>query len=333
MSMATARRRWTAACVVVALAALAGGCTTPGEAIIAPNANDQELVRAYRSAIAAAPPDNTRELVNHARSDEGRRYLDWLTGKRPATAAQLDQARWFYQDKVKNLQLSKDWPAPALVTVRRASAAITIDGKGDEAAWAGAATVTMPYPNGHRAVDAAQKATCKLLWDDQFLYALYQVADTNLCNTAIKRDDDVWMGDCIELFITPDKRFGQYWEINVGVNGVLYDCLLAKLRDAWGDYARIDETIEGMKAVVLPRGTVNDESDKDEGYTVELAVPWSQAPGLHRGVKKGDRFWGLIARADRQSNQKPGLPAFFSHLPIQAWFHNIWQHGEFVLEQ
>ena len=61
-----------------------------------------------------------------------------------------------------------------------------------------------------------------------------------------------------------------------GLNGLgtVYD---TKLDKPYRDGGRRDDawTLDGMKLAVHVDGTINDDRDRDRGWTAELAIPWT----------------------------------------------------------
>ncbi|MCX5659984.1 MAG: carbohydrate-binding family 9-like protein [Planctomycetota bacterium] len=303
--------------------------------VVPPTAADAALMADWDKTVAAAAPDKVREVVNHTRSETWAPRLLMLRGSQPATAGQLNEARGYLNGQLRQAHAALDWPTPVTLAAKRAPKPIQITGLGDDQAWASAKAIPILYPAANKGAITQPPATCKLLWDEQFLYAFYDVPDADVQSPYTKRDESVSQADAVELFILPDMHFAQYWEINVSPTGVVYDCLMAKQTDGWGGMARIGENIEGMKVATHVRGTFNKSDDVDQGYTVEIAVPWTQVPGYARpgtGPKAGDHLWTLIGQADRTGVAPNSRLAYRAHLPILGWFHNVWNYSPLVLE-
>src|SRR5579863_6469509 len=64
-------------------------------------------------------------------------------------------------------------PALPRYEVHRATSPITIDGKGDDKAWAAAGKIELIFP-WEAQTGAKQKTIVRLLWDDTNLYVLYE---------------------------------------------------------------------------------------------------------------------------------------------------------------
>jgi hypothetical protein len=300
--------------------------------IVPPTAEDQQLAEQWEKVLATAPTA-ARESINHSREPWQKSMLAQLKGNAPATENQLAIARDYYKNGIKNIDLARDFPLPPNLVIHRAAAPVNIDGKGDESSWQNATALPITYTFANKnAIQSPAPATAKLLWDDNFLYAFFDVKDPNLVSSYTKRDDQVSQGTCVELFVNSSQRWGQYWEFNIAPTGIVFDSFYNKNLNRWGGDARPEEDVQGLKIGTTVRGTLNKTDDVDEGYTVEMAIPWSEIPGMAR-PRAGDHFFLLAGQAVKIPGASDKPPRFLSHLPIMAWFHNIWAYSQATLDQ
>ena len=174
-------------------------------------------------------------------------------------------------------------PIPRM-EVHRASGKIAIDGKLDDAAWKKAAVVEFQFPWDFQ-TGSKQKTVARLLWDDENLYVGYDAEDSDVVAHYDKRDDPTYKDDAVELFIYPGKNRNLYYGLEMNARGTLYDYfyvfpqLLIK---------RFDMT--GVQLATNIRGTLNMTSDKDQGWSLEVAIPWKNFEELSNGraPKPGD---------------------------------------------
>ncbi len=153
--------------------------------------------------------------------------------------------------------------------VKRTSGRMNIDGKLDDLSWKSANTLEFQFPWDQQ-TGAKQKTTVRLLWDDENLYLGYDCEDTDITAVYEKRDDPTYRDDAVELFINPKpSQNGLYYGMEMNARAVLYDylyifptLLLKRL-----DFA-------GVQLSTHLRGTLNVRGDKDEGWTLEVAIPW-----------------------------------------------------------
>ena len=159
------------------------------------------------------------------------------------------------------------------------------------------------------------------MWDEHCLYVGFECEDTDLEAKPAVRDDAVYGDDAVELFISPDIRFRSYWEIVTNINGVVFDSIECKHSTTWGPDLDPTQNVEGLKVATKLRGTVNDPSDKDQGYTVEMALPWTALlPQKSSRAQPGDQYGFMLCRIDRNAS---GTKAY-SYQPLLGWGHNVW---------
>jgi hypothetical protein len=157
-----------------------------------------------------------------------------------------------------------------------------IDGKLDDAAWAGVPS-TGPFVNTMTGAAAEQKTEAKMLWDSKFLYVAFENEDTDVWSNLTKRDDKLWTQEADELMIDADGNGKTYIELQVAPNGNVFDTYLPA-------YRKYEDSIDPKKkqfswnskltAKVQVDGTLNKRDDKDKGWTAELAIPLEDVKGM-----------------------------------------------------
>jgi hypothetical protein len=186
-------------------------------------------------------------------------------------------------------------PASYHLTVLRASAPVEIDGRLDEQDWAAAEVV--PLTGYNQGIAARQATECRLLWDDKFLYIAWKCLDTDIWSTLTTRDDTLYQQEVVEVFINPDGDRETYVELEVNPLGALWDGFILKSGEkrhgilAWNSFK--------LERAVWVEGTVNDKSDTDNYWSVELAVTLDElitAP--NRPPKAGDKWRINLYRID-----------------------------------
>jgi hypothetical protein len=182
------------------------------------------------------------------------------------------------------------WPAdPPLprYPVNRATAPIAIDGHLGEAAWADAAPpVTLQFLWDDQ-TGAKQRTFVQLLRDDRALYVAFRADDADLNARFTKRDDPTYLDDAVEIFINPaPDQEAVYYGFEMNARGVLYDYLNYDSRTF---FKRFDAT--GIEIGVALDGTLNERDDVDNGWTLELAIPWENFEGLSREAPEAGTVW------------------------------------------
>lgn len=154
----------------------------------------------------------------------------------------------------------------------RAATPPTLDGRIDELGeWAGA-TVSSQFVDTMSGGAAQVGATVRAMWDDTNLYVAFDVADPFLVSPFRTLDDHLWEKDCVEIMLDPGGDGLNYFELQANPLGTVFDTRY--------DSRRVPQPIghadwnSGMRVGVGLRGAPNDETD-DEGYTVELVIPWN----------------------------------------------------------
>jgi len=219
----------------------------------------------------------------------------------------------------------------------RAIGEITIDGKLDDPGWASAAwTEDFVDIRGAEAPPPSLRTRAKILWDDEHLYIGAEMEEPNLWATLLDRDAIIYRDDDFEVFLDPEGDALGYFEIEVNAHGTVLDLFLNKPYKE-GGRAEIGWDPASLRAQVSLKGTLNDPSDLDEGWTVELAIPWAdlvppQEEGTHLPAgtphgppNPGDRWRINFSRVDwpleviEGSYQKARNPTRENRHPEANW--------------
>jgi hypothetical protein len=163
-------------------------------------------------------------------------------------------------------------------------AAVAIDGKLDEAAWARAAQTGAFVVPRHGQVDpaAAIGGSARVFYDDAHLYLAFIVADDDLAGgfPAGARDAHLWTRDTVEVMIDPDGDGDNrdYYEIQISPQNLVFDSRFDDYNQprggAAGPFGHEDWTADIDSAVAVS-GTLDDARDRDEGYVVEARVAFA----------------------------------------------------------
>lgn len=215
-------------------------------------------------------------------------------------------------------------------TCRRVASPISIDGRVDKEPWA-SATWTDAFRRIDTGADTGHGVRMALLWDDDHLYAAYDVTDPDIRALTTEHHAQLYMtDDDVELFIDCGSRY-----LEIGLNAINTEY---GLRWTWveplveaRDHAAIEELfktpdfiyavarpgersgrlgdmgweVPGVRHAVHIEGTVNHPGDVDRGWTVEMALPWAGLRELGGSValppRPGDtlRIQGFRAQHDR----------------------------------
>ena len=227
-------------------------------------------------------------------------FLDQQGQFEPHPAISRVDSSVIYRDSVKFPPCNPE--AIPRYTAYKIDASVDIDGKLDEQVW-------LEAPRSHRFKDLISgdstlyDTRAAVLWDEQYLYVGYWVEEPNLQASLTERDAPIYTDNDVELFIAGTDA---YYEFEINTYGTIYEVLFI-----WESsyYSRGFDNMEafqlhkegvkhfngvgyknhprgkrigfwnwdfdGLKHAVFLNGTVNDSTDQDLGWTVELALPWS----------------------------------------------------------
>lgn len=238
-------------------------------------------------------------------------------------------------------------------TAYRASEVIRVDGKLDEKCWQAA-------PRSPRFTDiltgkpTLYDTRAAVLWDDQNLYVGFWVEEPKVKARLTEHNSHIYEDNDVEVFIAGRDA---YYEFEINALNTVYEAFFI-WEDSYdkGGYAKAVEfsrsnplvvpfngvgftnhprgmrlgswafQFPGLKTAVHIDGTLNDDSDTDRGWTIELCFPWegmkwlAKADGRALPPKEGD-VWRIDFSRFNQYKAPP--PAKDS----SGWFwspHGVW---------
>lgn len=151
-----------------------------------------------------------------------------------------------------------------------------VDGVLDEYAW-----LVAPWSEnfvdieGHLKPAPYKNTRMKMLWDDQYFYIAAELEEDHIWAKIKTHDAVIYLDNDFEVFIDPDCDNHNYFELEVNAFKTIWDLILRKpYRDA-SDVAMNAYEMHGVKVGVDIQGTLNDPSDKDRKWTIEIAIPWN----------------------------------------------------------
>ncbi|MGH9425230.1 MAG: carbohydrate-binding family 9-like protein, partial [Terriglobia bacterium] len=254
------------------------------------------------------------------------------------------------QDKTQFPCAEKDIPH---YTAYRLKEPISVDGALNESGWQSA-------PRSSRFVDlisgqqALHDTRAALLWNDHHLYVGYWVEEPNLVATLTEPDSPIYKNNDVEFFIAGKDS---YYEFEINAFNTLYEVFLIwEKAYEKGGFASVPELARsnpkvrpfngvgfkthprggrlgswawdfpGLQTAVHVNGTLNQNADRDSGWTVELAFPWpgmkwlAQADARSLPPKDGD-----VWRMDFSRFNQYKAPAPAKDSGGWAWSrHGIW---------
>jgi hypothetical protein len=191
------------------------------------------------------------------------------------------------------------------ITAFRAAAPIQVDGKLDEASWQ-AAPKSPSFVDLVAGTPTVHDTNVRVLWDDDYLYVGYTIEEPDVQAKLTQRDSPIYQDNDVELFIAGEDA---YYEFEINAFGTIYEGMfvwqsvyessgISKLPALDRNRSQVkSQAFNGVGFKKHPRGlrwaflawdfpraqsavhvdgTINDSSDRDRGWTVELAFPWKE---------------------------------------------------------
>jgi hypothetical protein len=164
---------------------------------------------------------------------------------------------------------------PLHYSAPRLTQPILVDGQISDVAWH-----AVPWTADFVDIEGDQKpkprfrTRAKLAWDQEFLYIAAELEEPNLWASYAKHDMVIFHEHDFEVFLDPDSDQLHYFEFEINAKNVCWDLYLLKPYRQ-GGAADNSWEVPGLKTAVHLKGTLNNPSDRDEGWTLEIAFPWS----------------------------------------------------------
>ncbi len=180
---------------------------------------------------------------------------------------------------------------------------IAVDGKLDDAAWQSASwTDEFVDIEGDAKPKPRQRTRAKMLWDSKNLYIAAELMENHLQGKLTEHDSVIFQDNDFEVFIDPDGDNHNYVEFEMNALNTTWDLLLNR---PYKDGGKADNGWEfaGIQSAVHLDGTINDSSDQDSGWTLEIAIPWSafkKPPVMAYPPNQGDRWRIDFSRVEWQ---------------------------------
>ncbi len=205
---------------------------------------------------------------------------------------------------------------------------LVIDGRLDEVSWQ-KAEWTKPFTDieGSLKPKPRFETRARLLWDSSFLYIGAELMEPDVWATLTQRDAVIYHDNDFEVFIDPDMDTHEYYELELNALNTVWDLLLLKPYRDGGPAVKAWD-IQGIKTAVFIQGTLNRPNDRDSGWSVEIAIPWTVlAECAHRPCPPvdGDQWKINFSRVEWQTEVKNGKyiklvdPATGKWLPENNW--------------
>lgn len=150
-----------------------------------------------------------------------------------------------------------------------------IDGTENDSIWQQIIPIVLKdNRSGNEAQESELQTYIKACYDDSTLYFFFLCNDPDIWTSFTQRDEHLWENEAVEVFIDVDDVPETYVEIEVSPANVLFDSYIV-------DTVNIDVAktalfnLKGIRTAVAVSGTLNERDDKDDNWTVEIAIPFA----------------------------------------------------------
>jgi hypothetical protein len=224
-----------------------------------------------------------------------------------------------------HLQVSGQEPTLPEYRAPKRKGPIVIDGALGDEGWKGVPS-TGAFVRSLDGGPAHYRTEAKLAWDDEALYVAFDSQDEDIWAKLDKDDDPIYGEEVVEIFLDANADGRTYNELELSPRGVKFDAYFPARRQgmdlAWSS---------GMETAVKLRGTLNDDSDKDDGWSAEMRIPVSRLAAVPRWPPQaGDRWRFNLYRLEWHSKRKVNEGSAFSP-PLVGDFHHLPRFGWLVL--
>lgn len=223
---------------------------------------------------------------------------------------------------------------------------VVADGKLDEPIWQEAEPIH--FRTIATGDEPALESEVKIAWDDKYLYAAMTCKDPNVWATVelpatissfggtvpLRREYEIMLWDCfVEFFFDPDADGKNYLEFHINPYNSILDAYIVSGYDMLNRFVvapRVhwEWNCFGLLHGVKIDGSLNDFTDTDKGWSVEIAIPWQDINTFIRGncpPRDGDiwkahlaRVWRKGPASERQYWTWPVMGLVKCHIP-EKW--------------
>lgn len=213
-------------------------------------------------------------------------------------------------------------PHPLVYVCPRVISKPKLDGRLNPSEW-GHAQWTTDFQDieGDRKPKPRHRTRAKMMWDDENLYIGAEMEEPHVWATLTEHDSVIFYDNDFEVFLDPDDDGHQYLEMELNALNTTWDLLLPRPYRGGGPALNGYE-IKGMRTAVHIDGTLNDPSDTDRGWSVEIAFPWSALREVSRGSvppKDGDQWRINFSRVQWKTTIQDGKYVKVPNTPEDNW--------------
>jgi hypothetical protein len=186
---------------------------------------------------------------------------------------------------------SKNGIVPKSYVAYKTTEKMVIDGDDSDASWA-----KVDWSDPFIDIEGIQKpkygTKVKMLWDETNFYILAKLEEPHVWANLKQRDTIIFYNNDFEVFIDPDGDTFNYYELEINALNTAWDLFLSKPYRENDNVVLNDWNITGLKSAVKIHGTLNNPNDIDEGWVLEMAIPWAAyRKSYNEKNVPADNFW------------------------------------------
>ncbi|HEX8014013.1 MAG TPA: carbohydrate-binding family 9-like protein [Flavobacterium sp.] len=188
-------------------------------------------------------------------------------------------------------QSKKNTIVPKTYTANKIANPILIDGDESDPAWKNAQWTDL-FEDIENNIKPKYATKVKMLWDETNFYILAKIDEPHVWANLKQRDTIIFYNNDFEVFIDPDGDTFNYYELEINALNTAWDLFLSKPYRENDNVVLNDWNIPGLKSAVKINGTLNNPNDTDEGWVLEMAIPWaSYKKSYNENNVPIDKFW------------------------------------------
>jgi len=186
---------------------------------------------------------------------------------------------------------------------------LSIDGLANEADWQKASwTDLFSGILGDKRPAPFLDTRVKMLWDSNYFYFYAEMEEPHIWAKLKERDAIIFHDNDFEVFIDPDGDTHNYYELEINALNTAWDLLLTRAYRN-GGHAIDHWDMHGLKSAVKINGTINNPSDQDKSWALEIAIPWDvlkEASRQKAPPKEGDLWRVNFSRVEWETEVVDG---------------------------
>jgi len=220
------------------------------------------------------------------------------------------------------IKFNDDDPKPKGYVSRKITHNIEINGDLDKKEWS-IAEWTEPFVDieGKDIKTPRFETRMKMMHNDEFFYVCAHMKEPHLVATLKEKNSVIYHDNDFEVFIDPNWSSHQYTEFEMNAFNTIWSLLIINpYRDGYNIVNPYP--IPGLISAVKLMGTLNDPSDIDEGWNVEIAFPWSilkQFANVSVPPKDGDIWRMNFSRVEWKYDIQDGAYVKRPNTPEDNW--------------